>query len=288
MLSRAGWALAAACSPSSRPAAQQLLQPKRSLVLCASSHSHRSLVAPPCMAGPQAERCPRMVVPPQVPPARPAGPGRRCTAGAAQVHLGYRPHDPSINVHDVAFDARGFTGAQLGSLVNTAAGLAGRLGRTQITQADLRKVRHSLGLQSPGSHVRDLQSGGLGTAVCDACSWSAVCQVCAMRIEGSRPSCTGRVLAGSAAGCCPVSLLARRTHSRQPSPWAMGQPDLTGAKRERGIWPRVTSVILHGYRVPHNCPRNAGAPMPAHVCSAWPLPGLALPSWGMHKFWPHG
>ena len=58
-----------------------------------------------------------------------------------QVHLGYRPHDAQgINVRDLAYDARGFTGAQLGSLVNTAAGLAGREGREMITQADLRKV----------------------------------------------------------------------------------------------------------------------------------------------------
>ena len=61
----------------------------------------------------------------------------------AQVHLGYRPHDAAgINVRDLAYDARGFTGAQLGSLVNTAAGLAGREGREMITQADLRKVLH--------------------------------------------------------------------------------------------------------------------------------------------------
>ena len=57
------------------------------------------------------------------------------------MHLGYRPHDAAgINVRDLAYDARGFTGAQLGSLVNTAAGLAGREGCEMITQADLRKV----------------------------------------------------------------------------------------------------------------------------------------------------
>ena len=73
------------------------------------------------------------------------------------MHLGYRPHDAeNINVRELAYDSRGFTGAQLGSLVNTAAGLAGRQGRDMITQADLKKVC----LSDQGPTVR-LLSGSL-------------------------------------------------------------------------------------------------------------------------------
>lgn len=58
-----------------------------------------------------------------------------------QVHLGYRPHDEAnVDVRSIAFETQGFPGAQLGSLVNTAASLAGKAGREFILQRDLQEV----------------------------------------------------------------------------------------------------------------------------------------------------
>ena len=68
--------------------------------------------------------------------------------GCLQVHLGYRPHDESIDVRALAFETQGFSGAQLGSLVNTAASLAGKAGRERIAQRDLEQVPAPLGCLS--------------------------------------------------------------------------------------------------------------------------------------------
>ncbi|KAK9808335.1 hypothetical protein WJX73_003265 [Symbiochloris irregularis] len=69
-----------------------------------------------------------------------------------KVHLGYRPHDKNMDVRALAFETQGLSGAQLGSLVNTAAGLAGKAGREEVLQSDLQQALEDerLGPRKPG------------------------------------------------------------------------------------------------------------------------------------------
>ncbi len=54
-----------------------------------------------------------------------------------KVHLARRAHDPAIDLHEVAFETRQFSGAQLANLVNMAATAAGEAGRESVTAPDL-------------------------------------------------------------------------------------------------------------------------------------------------------
>jgi ATP-dependent metalloprotease FtsH len=54
-----------------------------------------------------------------------------------RVHLGRRPHDPGMDLHEVAFETRQYSGAQLANLVNIAATVAAAAGREEIVGGDL-------------------------------------------------------------------------------------------------------------------------------------------------------
>ena len=57
-----------------------------------------------------------------------------------QVHLATRAHDPNIDLHEIAFETRQFSGAQLANLVNLAATVAGLAGREEVLATDLMKA----------------------------------------------------------------------------------------------------------------------------------------------------
>ena len=54
-----------------------------------------------------------------------------------KVHLAPRAHDPDIDLHEIAFETRQYSGAQLANLVNLAATVAGQAGREEILTDDM-------------------------------------------------------------------------------------------------------------------------------------------------------
>ena len=54
-----------------------------------------------------------------------------------QVHLAGRPHDPNLDLHEIAFETRQYSGAQLANLVNMAATVATQQGRDEIMTEDV-------------------------------------------------------------------------------------------------------------------------------------------------------
>lgn len=57
-----------------------------------------------------------------------------------KVHLASRSHDPDIDLHDVAFETRQYSGAQLANLINMAATVASNSGRDEIQTEDILKA----------------------------------------------------------------------------------------------------------------------------------------------------
>lgn len=57
-----------------------------------------------------------------------------------KVHLSTRAHDPDIDLHEIAFETRQYSGAQLANLVNLAATVAGQAGRDEIFTDDIMKA----------------------------------------------------------------------------------------------------------------------------------------------------
>ena len=57
-----------------------------------------------------------------------------------QVHLAGRPHDKNIDLHEIAFETRQYSGAQLANLVNMAATVAIQRDREEITTDDVMKA----------------------------------------------------------------------------------------------------------------------------------------------------
>lgn len=57
-----------------------------------------------------------------------------------KVHLASRAHDPDIDLHEVAFETRQYSGAQLANLVNLAATVATQMGREEVTSDDIMKA----------------------------------------------------------------------------------------------------------------------------------------------------
>ena len=57
-----------------------------------------------------------------------------------KVHLSTRAHDPTIDLHEIAFETRQYSGAQLANLVNLAATVAGLAGREEIFTDDMMKA----------------------------------------------------------------------------------------------------------------------------------------------------
>lgn len=57
-----------------------------------------------------------------------------------KVHLAPRAHDPEIDLHEIAFETRQYSGAQLANLVNLAATVAGQAGREEIFTEDMMKA----------------------------------------------------------------------------------------------------------------------------------------------------
>ncbi|KAI8110063.1 hypothetical protein M9435_001743 [Picochlorum sp. BPE23] len=56
------------------------------------------------------------------------------------VHLSGRPHDPEIDLHEIAFETRQYSGAQLANLVNMAATVATQREREEIRTEDVMKA----------------------------------------------------------------------------------------------------------------------------------------------------
>ena len=54
-----------------------------------------------------------------------------------KVHLADKPHDQSMDLREIAFVTKQFTGAMIASLVNLSATMAYRAGREQITYKDV-------------------------------------------------------------------------------------------------------------------------------------------------------
>ena len=57
-----------------------------------------------------------------------------------KVHLDKRPCSPDIDLRELAFETQRFSGAMLANLVNTAAMLAGREGREEVTHNDMEQA----------------------------------------------------------------------------------------------------------------------------------------------------
>lgn len=57
-----------------------------------------------------------------------------------KVHLSGRAHEPDIDLHEIAFETRQYSGAQLANLVNMAATISTQAGREEVTAADIMKA----------------------------------------------------------------------------------------------------------------------------------------------------
>lgn len=72
-----------------------------------------------------------------------------------QVHLAPRAHNPNIDLHEIAFETRQYSGAQLANLVNIAATIASADGREEIESEDLMAALESERLGPPRSNYNE-------------------------------------------------------------------------------------------------------------------------------------
>jgi cell division protease FtsH len=72
-----------------------------------------------------------------------------------QVHLAPRAHEPDIDLHEIAFETRQYSGAQLANLVNLAATIAAAADREEIVSQDLMAALESERLGPPRGRYGD-------------------------------------------------------------------------------------------------------------------------------------